>query len=497
MALTNPPSGNPSAAFLAGQAHGRALALRNHMAGQPLVNPIGARQIAAAGVKKVAAPKPATAATPAVPLTLNQILAQARAAAAADTQATVTGIKQQQTLLDTQAQQRAGQITQASQAAANYLQGLGDMTGASYNNAAQVLAGLAQGYSGQTGADAQSAAAQVQANLAGLGAPSGSLKTATGQTSQPAALANVLYGLGGAIPASALVTGGQAQAAAQRGLPASMLGYGQQQAEGAVAAGQTAAANLTPQILDALSKQPALAQQYLASIQSQLTAQQNASLQSALAASLVGSRTAAATTAAAKIPILKQNANTAATRAAQTYALGQQRITASQAARATATTKAAAAIGRPNASLSGKRGYIVDSNGQAILGPNGQKQLLPGYTVNAKGRVVKAPTPPKPLTRAQTAKYRGQAITGASNALTAGFSYSAALQAAREEGIPDSISVPQLNLTYKVGAPASQTVDLMTQHGITPSGPPATLKQQALNAALFPSPLAGLLGRRK
>jgi hypothetical protein len=312
MALGAAPGGeNPSAAYLAGAQHGAQLAVTHHVA----------------ATKTPAAPKPAapvrkTTAVSTVP-TLNSILAQARAAAGQDTTAQVNAIKQQQDLYNTQASDRANQINLASQAAAKFLAGLGDNTANSYNNAAGVLAGLAQGYSGDLKNTATDAASQVQAQLAGLGAPAGSLKTATGQTSQPEALANVLYGLGGAIPGNLLVTSGQAQAAAQRQLPASTLGYGQQQALGTIAAGQQQADQLTPQILDALAGQPKLAQQYLASLQSAQSSAASQALSQKLANSLIDSRTTSG-------KVAQQNANTAVTRANNAATAASQRLALQQ-----------------------------------------------------------------------------------------------------------------------------------------------------------------------
>lgn len=244
-----PGAENPSAAYLAGQQHGQTLAVKH-----------------ATPAKKGASPKKPAAKTAPV----NDPVAQARAAAQADTQAAIDLYRAQQDMTNRQAQDRAGQVTLASQAAAKYLSGIGDQTAGSYNNAAQILAGLAQGYSGDLKQTATDAASQVQQQLAGLNAPAGGLKTSTGETAQPASLANVLYGLGGQIPANLLVTSGQALAGAQRQLPQATLGYGQQQAAGTLAAGQDEAAKLTPQILAAQAGQPKLARDYLAQIQSAL-----------------------------------------------------------------------------------------------------------------------------------------------------------------------------------------------------------------------------------
>jgi hypothetical protein len=329
MALAG-PSGteSPSSAFLAGQQHGTKLAIQHatpgmivkstHTGGQ--IVDYGVNPNAKPGASKVlptpASPTRKPAAVSSTVPTLNSVLAQAHAMAAGDTAAQVGAYKAQQNTYNTQAQDRANQINLASQAAAKFLSGIGDTTAASYNNAAQILAGIAGGYSGDLKNTATDAAAAQLAQLAQLGAPAGSLKTATGETANPQALSNVLYGLGGAIPANLLVSSGQAQAAAQRGLPASMLGYGQQQALGTLAAGQQQADTLTPQIIAARAGLPKLVQQYLTAIQSQQT-------NTALANSLIQNRD---TTAG----IAQQNADTNATRATNTYTIAQQKLAASK-----------------------------------------------------------------------------------------------------------------------------------------------------------------------
>lgn len=351
MALAPPGGENPSAAFLAGQSHGAQLAVQHHVnPPKPPVKP------------PVAAPtKPAKAPKSAPPSTLNSVLAQARAAAASDTNTQVAAIKAQQALLNSQALAKAQAINQAAQAAAQFQTGIGDATANSYNTAATTLAGIAGGYSGDLKSTATDAASQIQAQLAGLGAPAGSLKTATGETPQPEALSNVLYGLGGAIPANLLVTSGQAAAAAQRSLPAATLGYGQQQAASTITAGNQSAKDLIPQILALRQGQPKLAQQYLTAIAQQLT-------QQALAQSLIGSR-------ATSGQIAQQNANTAATRAnnAQYNADRSYNLAVQKLNKAGGTSGAAKA----SASLSKSFGYLVDASGNPIL-QNGKKVVLPG-----------------------------------------------------------------------------------------------------------------------
>ncbi len=371
MALASAPGGeNPSAAYLAGAQHGAALAVQHH-----------------ATPPNLRAPKPgipdapnAPAPRKAAPTTLNSILAAARQMAQSDTQSQVDAIKAQQALLNQQGLDRANQVTAASQAAAKFLAGLGDNTASSYNNAATTLAGIAGGYNGALQGTAQDAASQIQQQLAGLGAPADSLKTATGQTPQPAALGNVLYGLGGAIPANLLVTSGQAAAAAQRGLPAATLGYGQQQAGGALASAQQQADQLIPQIEALKAGQPKLVQQYLTSIQSQLT-------NTALANSLINSRAAGTKTA-------RINAITNQTYKGTIAQIAQQQANIAQ-QRANAYTNHLASVGQtPTAGEKPSVGITTAINDGFLHTANGAKAMLNGQPIKVAKTPTKAPKGP-------------------------------------------------------------------------------------------------------
>ena len=307
-----PGAENPSPAYLAGAQHGAALA-QQHAA-------------ARAAAPKVRTPAAAAQTAPGT-LTLNDMLAQAQQIAQQQTNQQVAAIKAQQGLYDTQAQQRAQQEVAASQAAAQLLAnlGLGNQAAQSYTQAAQALGGLAQGFSGQTATDATNAANQVAAQAAALGAPAGSVQTSTGQTSQPAALGNVLYSLGGFIPGNLLLTEGQAAAAQQRGLPANFLEYGNQMAGGELAAGQSNADALTQNILNARAQEPSLYQSILSSLGQQAT-------NSALAQSLIGSR-------AVTGQVAQQNASTNRFKATTAAAYDQGRLAQSAAATAAKANK--------------------------------------------------------------------------------------------------------------------------------------------------------------
>lgn len=307
-AVTSKQKPDVTDAHALGVAHGKALALKQHGTASATNAPRAAAASSTAAAPSAASGKGTsaaqTAAASAKPITLNDLLKQARALAAADTQAQIQAIQNAQAQDRAAAAQRATDIIQAATAAAALQGGIGDQTQAGYEQAAKDIAGFAQGFSGQLGDTATSAANDVLAKLKAVGAANLSPEAAA----QAGTLPNVVYGLGGNLPASALLTGGTAQAAAQRQLPASTLGYGQQQAAGALGQGETQAQGLVQQILDAQAGKPKLAQSYLQNLQNQLLALQNAQTNQALANSLIGSRSD-------QTAIAQQNADTAAYRA--------------------------------------------------------------------------------------------------------------------------------------------------------------------------------------
>lgn len=286
LALTSGGSSAQSQAFQTGLAHGKVLAQTHAAQGKT--------------VKTVATPDATTQLldllTKNVGQSPTQLSTQANTLAHNDVASQVAAFQQQQAQANAQATQRAQQINLAAQAAARYEAGLGDQTAASFDNAAKSEAGFAQGYSGQLQQTASDAAAKVQAGLAAVGAPAGQAPS----TTQGTDLANVLYGLGGQIPANTLETAGQAAAAAQRQLPAATLGYGQQQASGTLGQGAATAAALAPNIANALAQQPTLAAQYLSQLGTQnndAVTQRNNEIE---LASLIQNRDAAQTVAATK-----------------------------------------------------------------------------------------------------------------------------------------------------------------------------------------------------
>lgn len=267
-----------TSAYNAGHTAGRTLAQTHHTQAPPATDDFTSQLLTLLGHN--------TGPTPA------QLALQAKILAGSDVATQVAAYRQQQQDLTNQAAARAAQINAATLAATKYLYGpaggntVADATAASFNNAAKTEAAIAGGYSGQLRQTATDEAAKVQAGLDSIGAPAGQAPSST----QGQDLSNVLYGLGGQIPANVLVTAGQGAAEAARFLPGATLGYGAGEANLARGAGASAAAGLLPDIRNAVSQQPKLEQQYLSSLGTQADNAQSRQ-QSALAlASLIQSR---------------------------------------------------------------------------------------------------------------------------------------------------------------------------------------------------------------
>lgn len=200
---------------------------------------------------------PGSSVATAVP-TAQQIQDQAHAYAVQSVAAQVAAIHAAQQQAINQAAQRAAAIQQASLASAKYLQhlGLGNAAKADYANAVRNQTGIAQGFTGQLRTDAQAAADAAQATLASV---PGNTQTVTNRGDS---LANVLYGLTGAIPANTLQVAGLGAASSARALPAQTLGYGSQQAALARGQGATQAGTLADQIISARGQLPSIQNQY-------------------------------------------------------------------------------------------------------------------------------------------------------------------------------------------------------------------------------------------
>lgn len=157
------------------------------------------------------------------------------------------------------AQGRATQIGSLGTTVADFLGRIYNPQGVSqdYGNAAAGQAALGTGYANQFQANADQQAALAQQQIAASGGQGG-----TG--SQAGSLASALTGLSVNLPANALGIQQLAAVEAAKAAPALSLGYAQQEATGALGAGQEAAAKYNTDIAAAIAGQPALARQYLA-----------------------------------------------------------------------------------------------------------------------------------------------------------------------------------------------------------------------------------------
>lgn len=354
----------PSDAFKAGQAHGTALAAKT---------------------------KAKASSAGAAPFTLKGLTAQAQQMAATDTQSQVAAIEAQQAALRAAAADRAKQINLAAQAAAGMQTGIGGETAASYTAAAKDIAGFAQGYSGDLRAAAEAQAAKTLEGLQAVGGNPGQVKN----PQQGEQLGNVLYGLGGAVPANTLLAAGQAQAGAQRQLPASTLGYGQQQALGALASGDQSAKALIADIINAKAGQGASARTYLSQLIGGANSEAQAAQQAALLPLLVGEKQAGiAKTVAdieqgdADVRIREANAQSLDTyrKATLDQRLAQAANTAAFQAGKLTVSQFNAETARINAETSARKAAIAAKRGGASGGltPDGWRGLVTDATKQAR-----------------------------------------------------------------------------------------------------------------
>jgi hypothetical protein len=162
---------------------------------------------------------------------------------------------------DIHAQQAAAQgrsdaqgkaILAASQAVAGLMKEIGPRINSMYQTAAANQAGIAKGYSGGLQTAQDSTAAQTNAQLGLIGAPQGQM-----QHPGPEA-ANVLYGTGGAIPATTFSQQGAAFGSAAAQLPATALLRGQQDFGANIAKGQLEQANFEGMLRSVDQKYPGL-----------------------------------------------------------------------------------------------------------------------------------------------------------------------------------------------------------------------------------------------
>lgn len=184
------------------------------------------------------------------PLPNTQPKAHAQAVADVNSQLAAIHAAQQQALA--QAAQRAASIRAAGIAGSGYLNSLGDAARLrdAFAQAGRDLTSEASGYTGQLQSDAQQQAAQVNDVLAKLGAP--------GRAQTPAAAAaNDVYAAG-AGPAQVFTGSAPFAYSTQLSLPGLLAAQGQQQAIGALGAGQQAAAAYNPDIAKTVGSLPGL-----------------------------------------------------------------------------------------------------------------------------------------------------------------------------------------------------------------------------------------------
>lgn len=315
------------------------------------------------------------------PLDMAPIIRHAHAQALADTGAVIGQLRANQAAIDAQAAQRAQQATLASKGAAGFLAklGLGPALEKSYVSAAGDQASLASGFSGELQRTVGNEGAQVAAAMKALGAPGGAPSSA-------AQAGNAVYGVGGALPANAMLAEAPSAVALANQGPTSLLAEGRQAALGTIGAGQQRAAQIDQQIGMEAAKTPALESRYV----SQFTTSAEKTRQDTIGnvlklASQQSTDAYRQTQAQARADALN------ATNAYRQGLLSHDAYTA-ETARINANLSASKVL-RPSASLSKVRGIVVDSNGTPITGKDGQPIVVPGFTIDPKtGQPVKAPT---------------------------------------------------------------------------------------------------------
>jgi hypothetical protein len=260
----------------------------------------------------------------------------------------------EQPVLHQIAQERAANLAKAqaqmgfAKAAAAIMQQAAPNVQAGYANAANSSAGYAKGLGDLVQAPLDQNASDQAAFLAKMGTPQGAIQGA-------APVGTLSYGTQGLIPATSLQREGAAWGAAAQLAPGNMLHQGQQAAAG-ILGNDPSLTSLQSQLAQIAATRPDVYRQLVAAAQAQ-RAQQIAAGQ-----------------AQQRIGISQQNANLRAQEIqAQNYyhqaslQLEQERIALARRKDAKAVANAIQKGHRPDASLSRVYGYIVDSNGNAIL----------------------------------------------------------------------------------------------------------------------------------
>jgi hypothetical protein len=292
-------------------------------------------------------------------------------------QMTADQVKAQQGLVydeATRARAQALRTMQAQAAAGNAAAAMNKdlfgMVGGQYNAGAQELAGLATG--GVSDLTDQTAAntAAVNASLASVGMPGIDARMAG---PEQASVARFRAGLG----AQDMLTQGSA---ANFGLAGLINSQDLRATQEAVAGQNVSNTAIEQKQSDAIAEIARTRPDVAAKILAQL---QDANRQQiALGSSLLQQRRAALQTGFQQGMTKKQFA-------LSKKQLKQQKTIADAQIKA-ASAKLANQNAMPDATLSGKLGYLVDANGNPLLNKAGKPVLLPTYKVDKNGRVVKA-----------------------------------------------------------------------------------------------------------
>lgn len=249
------------------------------------------------------------------------------------------------------ARQRESAINVAK-AIAELQQEAGARTNAAFQGAAGTVGNLAQGYTGQMRADAEADAARTAETLRRAGAPQAQIDQVSGVGR---GAADAAFALGGAIPSGDLAQQGANYAAALELMPPAELERG-----------RLSALDIGRQALEMeRTEGPKLRAEY----QNQLIAQELSKAEQALqrrAQSLLEKQFG--------LDVVKTGADIAGDKAklAQQNRQWQAKYELELAKHRAAVNRAAREGRRPNATLSAKYGYIVDSEGQPIKDARGR-----------------------------------------------------------------------------------------------------------------------------
>ncbi len=204
-----------------------------------------------------------------------EMLAQAQRAAAATLVPSEKVLRDAQEQARLDAERRAAFQRDVNSALAELLRGIGPSTQATYQAAARDQSAFGKGFSDGLRMAAERSAGDTNAFLAKQGAPAGQM-VPTGEGSPAQAASDVLYGLGGYIPASTLGREGAAFTAAANQLPATAAGQGARQAAGELEKGRLDVRDIGFELAKLEAQRPGMVQAALQQLQ--LAANQGRSL---------------------------------------------------------------------------------------------------------------------------------------------------------------------------------------------------------------------------